>query len=215
MKNIFLIPLTAILVFTLFEYLYPLKLLVVFFHESSHALTTWATGGTVTEFVIHLDQSGYVMSAGGNRFLALSSGYIGSLIWGLSILYASIKMDNHNYILSLLATVIVGLAFVFSADVVTLVFSLIMGAMMILTARFASLMVSGIILKVIGITSMIYVPYDIWMDTILNSTARSDAFMLAEEVGGTAEMWGMVWILISVVLILYSTITLVKVDNQR
>ena len=41
-------------IFLLWEYpvLYPLKLLVVFFHESSHALMTVFTGGEVIEMVI-------------------------------------------------------------------------------------------------------------------------------------------------------------------
>jgi hypothetical protein len=37
-------------------FLYPLKLLVVFFHESSHALATLLTGGSVKELVINKDQ---------------------------------------------------------------------------------------------------------------------------------------------------------------
>ena len=56
--------------------LYPLKLLVVFFHESSHALATLLTGGSVQELVINKDQGGHVISQGGNLFIVLSAGYI-------------------------------------------------------------------------------------------------------------------------------------------
>ena len=65
--------------------LYPLKLLVVFFHESSHAIMTVLTGGEVKELMLSPEQGGHVMSKGGNRFLTLSAGYLGSLMWGIII----------------------------------------------------------------------------------------------------------------------------------
>ena len=75
------------LIMVAWEYpiLYPLKLLVVFFHESSHAIATILTGGTVKELVINQQQGGHVISQGGNRFITLSAGYIGSLLWGVVI----------------------------------------------------------------------------------------------------------------------------------
>jgi hypothetical protein len=43
------------------------------------------------------------------------------------------------------------------------------------------------------------VPYDIYDDTIRRSELRSDARMLAEEIGGTTIMWGGLWFIVSLV----------------
>lgn len=53
----------------------------------------------------------------------------------------------------------------------------------------------------IGLTSMIYVPFDIFSDTIARSGERSDAYMLAEQLGGTTVMWGGLWLVITLVVI--------------
>ena len=49
MKQILILTALVTAIFLLWHYpvLYPLKLLVVFFHESSHALMTISTGGSV------------------------------------------------------------------------------------------------------------------------------------------------------------------------
>lgn len=66
--------------------LWPAKIGVVFLHELSHALMTWATGGSVVDAGLWIDQSGHVVSQGGNTFLILNAGYLGSLVWGVLLL---------------------------------------------------------------------------------------------------------------------------------
>ena len=54
---------------------YPLKILVVFFHELSHGLMAVFTGGSIREIQLFAAQGGLCVTAGGNRFLTLSAGY--------------------------------------------------------------------------------------------------------------------------------------------
>ena len=61
---------------------YPLKVFVVLFHEISHAMIAVATGGTIERIVLDPDQGGACYCPGGNAFLTLSAGYLGSLAWG-------------------------------------------------------------------------------------------------------------------------------------
>lgn len=68
--------------------LWPAKMAVVAVHELGHALATWATGGSVVGFGLWIDQSGHVESVGGNRFLILNAGYLGSLLFGVLLLGA-------------------------------------------------------------------------------------------------------------------------------
>ena len=55
---------------------------------------------------------------------------------------------------------------------------------MILIGIYVHDKINNFILKLIGLTSMIYVPLDIVSDTIYRSHIKSDASMLADEFGG-------------------------------
>ena len=98
MKQILIIAGLMAAIFLLWNYpvLYPLKLLVVFFHESSHALMTVATGGSVETLVIDPMQGGHVISVGGDRFLTLSAGYLGSWVWGVVIYLFAVRIRVVN-----------------------------------------------------------------------------------------------------------------------
>lgn len=182
---------------------YPLKLLVVFFHESSHALATLLTGGSVKELIINKDQGGHVLSQGGNRFIILSAGYIGSLFWGVIIYLTSVKSRYDKIIMSVLAISIIIITVIFSRSLFSWLFGLLTGGAMLLMAKYLAEQYNDFFLKLIGLTSMMYVPLDIYSDTISRSYLPSDAYLLAEYTGGMTMFWGGLWLLISVVVIFY------------
>jgi hypothetical protein len=203
MKNILflLISIAVVIILWTTPVLYPLKLLVVFFHESSHALATVLSGGEVAQLVLLKEQGGYVMSRGGSRFLVLNSGYLGSLIWGVIIYWLSVHTRFDKAALLVLGFVIALITLGFAGSLFTIVFGLLTGITLVLVARYLSQDISDFILRLIGLTSMLYVPLDIFSDTISRSQLNSDARMLATEYGGTTIMWGVVWLLISVFII--------------
>jgi len=182
--------------------LYPLKLLIVFFHESSHALMTIATGGQVIELEIDRLQGGHVISAGGNRFITLTAGYLGSLIWGVVIYLLAVGSKYDKAIMFCLGIIIMAVTTLFVRDLFAFGFSGLTGLFMILMGVKAPMQINDIILRVIGVTSMSYVPLDVYSDTIARTSLRSDAFMLAEEFGGTTVLWGTIWLLVSVVILI-------------
>ncbi len=182
--------------------LYPLKLLIVFFHESSHALMTIATGGQVIELEIDRMQGGHVISAGGNRFITLTAGYLGSLIWGVVIYLLAVGSKYDKAIMFCLGIIIMAVTTLFVRDLFAFGFSGLTGLFMILMGVKAPMQINDIILRVIGVTSMSYVPLDVYSDTIARTSLRSDAFMLAEEFGGTTVLWGTIWLLVSVVILI-------------
>ena len=186
-----------------YSILYPLKLLVIFFHESSHALATVLTGGSVKELIINKDQGGHVLSQGGNRFIILSAGYIGSLLWGTSIYLASVKSRYDKAIMQLLALSIIIITVVFSRSLFSWLFGLLTGGAMLLMAKYLAEKYNDFTLRIIGLTSMMYAPLDIYSDTISRSYLPSDAYLLAEHIGGATLLWGGLWIIISVVVIFY------------
>jgi len=183
--------------------LYPLKLLVVFFHESSHALATVLTGGEVKEFEINPEQGGYVISKGGNRFIILSSGYLGSLLWGLIIYVASVQSLYDKVLMGCLGGSIILITVLLSSSHFSLLFGLMSGIGMLVIARFLANNYNDFLLRLLGLTSMMYAPLDIYSDTISRSHLESDAYMLAEYTGGATMMWGGIWIIISLILIYF------------
>lgn len=183
--------------------LYPLKLLVVFFHESSHALATLLTGGHVQELVIVPEQGGHVISLGGNRFIILSAGYLGSLLWGIVIYVSSVKTDYDKKIMAFLGLCVMTITVCFSHSFFSWGFGFLIGSLMLLSANFLATIYNDFLLRLIGLTSMANVPLDIYSDTISRSYLHSDAAMLAAEFGGATVLWGVIWILISVIVIFY------------
>lgn len=216
MKQLSLLILLLGLIIMAWDYaiLYPLKLLVVFFHESSHALAALLTGGTVKELIINKDQGGHVISLGGNQFIILSAGYIGSLLWGVVIYLASVKTNYDKTIMAVLAVSIIIITVVFSRSLFSWLFGLLTGGTMLLMAKYLAEKYNDFALRVIGLTSMMYAPLDIYSDTISRSYLPSDAYLLAEYTGGATILWGGIWIIISVIVIFYclkSTLNTAKI----
>ena len=205
MKQLLYLVFLLGLIILCWEYpiLYPLKLLVVFFHESLHALATILTGGSVKELVINHQQGGHVISQGGNQFIIISAGYLGSLLWGVAIFVATVKSHYDKIIMTVLGLSVITITVVLSSSVFSWVFGLLSGAAMLLMARFLTDKYNDFLLRVIGLTSMMYAPLDIYSDTISRSYLESDAYFLAEYTGGTTLFWGSIWIVISVLVIFY------------
>src|SRR5881628_2717733 len=88
-------------------FVYPLKVLVVFFHELSHGLMAIATGGSIQEIQVVAQEGGMCVTAGGNRFLILSAGYLGSLVWGGAILVLATRTKRDKLIAALMGGILI------------------------------------------------------------------------------------------------------------
>ncbi|WP_306115239.1 MULTISPECIES: M50 family metallopeptidase [unclassified Roseovarius] len=179
----------------------PLKVLIVFLHEISHAIATLLTGGSVLGLTIDPMQGGMVISRGGNRFLILTAGYMGSLLIGALLMIAAVRTHWDRIVLGGLGLVLLAVTGLYVRDFFAIGFGMVTGLLMLGVARFLPRDVNDLTLRVIGLTSMIYVPLDIYSDTIARSHLLSDARMLADEFGGTATLWGWAWLIISLAVI--------------
>ena len=184
-------------------FILPLKILVVFLHELSHALAIVLTGGSVESFSVSPQQGGLVIGRGGNRFVSLSAGYLGSLLLGMGLLIIALRTDMDRAVLGVFGGVMLLVTLLYVRDPFAMAFCAGFGAVMLGVAWYLSRKLCDLVLRVIGLTSMIYVPFDIFDDTIRRAGLRSDAYMLAEEFGGTTLMWGGLWLVLSFVMIIY------------
>lgn len=196
----------TIIVFALWgtPVVYPLKILVVFMHELSHGLAAILTGGSIEAISLSAQEGGHAITRGGSRFIILSAGYVGSLLLGVALLLAALRTNADRLILGLFGLVVLLVASPYIRDLFPLIFCTIAGFSMLASARFLNLHINDFVLRVIGLTSVIYVPYDIFSDTIARSNLRSDAYMLAEEFGGPTMFWGGLWLALSLTVIGFS-----------
>lgn len=181
--------------------LMPLKIFTVFLHEFGHAAMTLLTGGDVISLSVSAQQGGEVWSAGGNRFLILTAGYLGSLVFGVALLLSALWWTADRIVMAFCGAVMLLVALMYVRDIFAIAFTAGTGIAMIATAWFLPNVISDLVLRILGLTSMIYVPYDIFSDTIQRAQLRSDARMLAEEFGGTTMIWGGLWLVISLAVI--------------
>lgn len=193
----------------------PLEILVVFFHESAHALMTLVTGGKVVAMQVTVERGGEVLSAGGNRFLTLSAGYLGSLLIGAGLLIAGMRSRHDQIILAVVALLMALATVLFMRNLFGLAYGLGMALVLLGIARFLPAQASDYALRLIGVMSLLYVPRDIFSDTIERSHLRSDARMLAEEFGGGTWFWGGLWLILSVAICLLAVRISLGRNRQR
>jgi hypothetical protein len=87
---------------------YPLRLLVTFIHEGSHALVALLTGGHVYSIAIRPDASGVTLTSGGFGPLIYSAGYLGATAFG-ALLIALLRRGTPGRTLLMMTAIAVGL----------------------------------------------------------------------------------------------------------
>jgi len=181
--------------------LLPLKILIVFFHEVSHGLAAIFTGGQIEALTLSAAQGGMATTRGGNLFAIYSAGYLGSLLTGVLLFLIARHTRFDRLLMGLLGLAILLLTAFYIRDLFPLAAMTTAGVAMLASARFLGQQVNDLLLSIIGLTSMIYAPYDIFTDTIARTSTQSDAYRLAETYGGTAMFWGVTWLAFSLVVI--------------
>ena len=178
---------------------YPLKVFVVLLHEISHAMIAVATGGTIERIVLDPNQGGACYCPGGNAFLTLSAGYLGSLAWGALLISAGqMKRINSRLVTGAVGLLVVGLTLAYVRSTFGFWFGLAFGSVLFLGALRLSAAVNQGILLTLGLTSCLYAILDIKSDVLDRPELRSDAAMLGELTRIHTVVWGGLWITVAV-----------------
>lgn len=174
---------------------YPLQVFVVFLHEISHALAAVATGGSIERITLSPRLGGACYCPGGNAFLTLSAGYLGSLLWGGAMLEVARRARKGvNRVTMGIAASVVILTLLFVRGGFGLLFGILFGIFLFVVARRLSWAANRTLLTVLGLTSCLYAILDIKADVLDRPHLPSDAFMLAELTGVPSLLWGLAWI---------------------
>ena len=201
-RNLAVVVLTAIVLATWsFPGFLPLRLLVVAFHELGHALAALVSGGTVVALGVGLDESGFTLTRGGDAFLILNGGYLGSIVTGLMMLMSVRTTIGARGAAGILGAVLAAVAIrYYPIDPVGLAMVLVSAVCLLGLAVQAPPWLVEIAVRCLGWFSLLYALLDIQDDVLGPGGAkiRSDAAALASLTGIAAPVWGLTWVAIGV-----------------
>ena len=181
--------------------IYPLKIFVVMLHEISHGIASVSTGGTIERIVLDPYQGGACYCGGGNAFLTLSAGYLGSLVWGVVLLAAAgARRVPNRVVVLLVGAVVVLLTALYVRNGFGLLFGLAFGTTLMVAGRKLGPTASRVVLTALGLTSCLYAILDIKSDVLDRPELESDAAMLADLTGISTTTWGGIWIAVAVIV---------------
>ncbi|OHD54806.1 MAG: hypothetical protein A2Y33_02215 [Spirochaetes bacterium GWF1_51_8] len=188
-----------IAVFWNFVLFYPFKLFVVLLHELSHGLAAVLTGGRIVAIEITQDLGGVCTTVGGWQFLVVMAGYLGSMLWGGLILILAARTSLDKIIAAVIGGVVLIVTIIFIRPVISFgfLFGVVFGLAIGITGWLAPEIVNDILLKFIGLTSVMYAVIDIKEDLISRDIPGSDAFYMSQIIPLPPVVWGIIWGLIA------------------
>lgn len=198
--SLFLVVAGVSVFFWLTPALYPLKIFVVFIHETGHALATVLTGGRVVSMVVTPWESGYVEHVGGNPLLIAAAGYIGSALFGGVMLMLAGRQQWTTTVLAALALLFGIVSLWFVRNTFGFCFGLGTAAVFAVLAwrRFPG---ASYLVDVLAVMSSLYALYDLSDFLLLGAT--TDAVLLARITYVPAFVWALLWSAMSL-LVLYT-----------
>jgi hypothetical protein len=204
---------------------YPIRLFVTFVHESSHALVAVLTGGSVQSLTIASDGSGVVYSAPSGLIGALltsSAGYLGTMAFGVLLLFLIRRSFSPNKILAALG-IFVGVMTVvftiispvfnflslntsFSSILFTVVAGALLAAGLIALGIFAKGRVAIFAVAFLAIQCLLNATLDLVNVFFINapligSDIQTDAGNMTAATGIPGIVWVVIWMGISLLMI--------------
>ena len=180
---------------------YPVRVFVVFLHEISHGAAAVATGGSIQRITLNPRLGGACYCPGGNAFLTLSAGYLGSLVWGGLLLEVGRKAGRRAHAITRgVGGAVIILTLLFVRGGFGIAFGLLFGGFLLLVSDRIGAEANRTLLAVLGLTSVLYAILDIKSDVLDRPHLPSDAHMLAQLTGVPTVAWGVLWIGIAVLV---------------
>jgi hypothetical protein len=182
-------------------FIYPIKLFVVLTHEMSHGLAAILTGGHLDSILITTSLGGESRTIEGNKFIIASSGYLGSLLFGVALFVSGHKEKFRKTTSILLAVLLILFAANYLEGNLGKISSVFFATVFIVLPIYFSEMINLYFFKLLGLISMFYVAIDIKEDILTNVYRPSDAQFIASLTSVSATVWGILWLTISILTI--------------
>jgi hypothetical protein len=177
---------------------YPLKIFVVLLHEISHGMMAVLTGGSIESIKVTANQGGLCECPGGSRFLVLTAGYLGSLLWGAAILMAARGRGSIPKIgAAVIGVIVVGVTVLYVRNWFGFLFGFAFGGGLIAVGYYLAADGAAALLNALGLTSCLYAILDIKSDILDRPEVLSDARLLAQYTGIPTLIWGVLWVVVA------------------
>ena len=180
---------------------YPFRIFVVFLHEISHGLAAVLTGGSIESIGLSFDEGGVCRTRGGWPFVILNAGYLGSLFWGATFLVLGARHARARSVIATIGLFTLGVTLVYVRTPFGFGYGLVAAFALLAAAARLPPTVSEVLLATIGATSALYAAWDVASDVLFRRSAESDAAALAHLTGVPAVVWGLAWIVVSLVVL--------------
>lgn len=95
---------------------YPFKIVTVMAHEMGHALTVVITGGKVVSISVNANEGGLTTFLGGNRYLVLPAGYVGSSLFGSFLLFCGFDQKRFTLVGGFVLEVLMSVALYWASN---------------------------------------------------------------------------------------------------
>ena len=175
---------------------WPAKVLVVFFHEISHAAAALATGGEVLEIGLSPSEGGHTLTRGGVAVLILNAGYLGSLGFGACLIAASRAPRSARRSLWALVCLLVLATVLFVRPFISFagLYSSVAAAALAALIRLGGPGIIQFVPRALGVFSVLYAFKDIVDDVFLSRAGVvTDASLLEDLTYIPAAGWGIAW----------------------
>ncbi len=176
---------------------FPVKVFVVLLHEICHGLAAWLTGGSVVKITVSPDLGGVCTTRGGWDLLVIPAGYLGSMALGGAILLAAARTRADRILTAAIGGAILLITLLFVRSWFGFIFGILFGAALAAMARFAPEWACDLLLKFLGLTSMLYAVIDIKEDLVSRTVPSSDAWAMSQRLFLPPVFWGVFWLLLA------------------
>jgi hypothetical protein len=204
---------------------YPIRLFVTFIHESSHALVSFLTGGSVQSLTIASDGSGVVYSAPSGFFgqiLTSSAGYLGTTAFGVLLLFLLRRTLSPNKVLMgigafvAFVTLFFGILMPFfnifslNVSIFSVMFTVFCGVLLsagiFALGKYASLKTANFAVAFLAVQCLLNAFLDLKNLFFINapligSDLQNDAANMANATGLPGIVWVFIWIGLSILMI--------------
>ena len=175
-------------------------MLVIAFHEFSHAITAVLTGGRVESISLDPHEGGVTHMRGGLSALTLPAGYLGS-----SIIGALLTFCGFDIVASKIASLALAVCFLLTLwwgkrDWLTVGTVLLAVGLLVACWFINHAEALRFVVLFIGVMSSLYSVWDICDDLVLRKVNSSDASVFAKRYGGSSQCWGVIWSIISLLV---------------
>jgi hypothetical protein len=178
---------------------FPFRIFVVFLHEISHGIAAVLTGGEIVSIALSANEGGVCVTRGGWPFLVLNAGYLGSLLFGVTFLLLSARRRRAPAVVGAIGGFTFLAALLFVRSWFGFFYCVLFGLALLFVSAKLTTTVSELLLSAIGAMSALYAVADMASDAVLRHSSASDAAALARLTGVPAILWGILWIVASIV----------------